>query len=152
MPVAVDREPSTSRRSGARDETAQCSDASDGTLFPMARRRDPDRNKRQTLDERVDAWGESQKAARKNLPKKRARTHRGYRRAVKVELQWGADADPKAIRRKPFEKWAGPNRAAHLARQKARRDSLENIPRRSEEARARRSVRRRCSGGTEAGA
>lgn len=111
-------------------------------MLSVARQRDPERNKQRSLDERVDAWGENQKAARRNLPKKRARTHRGYRRAVKVELQLGDDAEPQAIRRKPFDKWAGPTRADHLAHKEARRAALEDSPRRDEEARIRRSLRR----------
>ena len=108
----------------------------------MARQRDPEREKRRSMDERVDSWGESQKAARKNLPKKRARPHRAYRRAVNVELQLGEDAEATAIRRKSFDKWAGPTRANHLERQAARREALEADPRRSDAARERRSARR----------
>lgn len=121
------------------------SPTSHGTLLRMARQRDPEREKRRSMDERVDAWGESQKAARKNLPKRRARTHRAYRRAVNVELQLGEDADATAIRRKSFDKWAGPARANHLERQAARREALEADPRRSDAARERRSARRTLS-------
>ena len=47
--------------------------------------RDPLREKRLSMNERLDSWGESQKAARKNLPKMRARTHRSYRHQVKTD-------------------------------------------------------------------
>lgn len=95
------------------------------------------------MDERVDSWGESQKAARKNLPKKRAKTHRAFRRAVKAQLQRGEDADPSRVRRKPFMKWVGPKRSVQIAAQTARRDALESNPRKSESARTRRGMRRR---------
>ena len=94
------------------------------------------------MDERVDAWGESQKAARKNIPLKRARTQRAYRRAVAVELVKGDEADPAAIRRKTFYKWAGPTRREHLERQANRRSRFEEAPRRSEGARQRRRLKR----------
>lgn len=109
----------------------------------MAARRDPQREKQRRMDERVDAWGESQKAARKNLTKKRARTHRAYRRAVNAHLQLGENADPTAIRRKPFAKWVGPTRASHLERQAAWREAVAANPRRSKQARVRRAARRR---------
>ena len=99
--------------------------------------------KKRSMGERVDAWGESQKAARKNIPKKRARTQRAYRHAVKAELQAnGEQAEPQAIRRKPFRKWSGPTRATQLERQAGRQAKLRQTLRRSEEARLRRSLRR----------
>jgi hypothetical protein len=88
--------------------------------------------------------GENQKAARKNVPKKRARTHRAHRHAVKTMLRTeGQDADPGTVRRKPFHTWPGATRAVHLERQERRRDEQRAAPRRSEEARRRRSFRRR---------
>ncbi len=94
------------------------------------------------MEERVDAWGESQKAARKNLPLKRARIQRAYRRAVSVELANGEGADTAAIRRKTFRKWAGPRRRNHLEKQAARLEELQTNPRRSDEALERRRQRR----------
>jgi hypothetical protein len=108
----------------------------------VAAKRDRARDKERSTEERVDAWGESQKAARKNLPKKRARSHRAYRHAVKTELAKTEDAEPEAIRRKPFKKWVGPTRGTHLERQEDRREKLQVEPRRSEAARARRGLRR----------
>jgi hypothetical protein len=94
------------------------------------------------MEERVDVWGESQKAARKSIPLKRARIQRAYRRAVAVELVHGDEADPAAIRRKTFYKWAGPTRRQRLERQAGRRAKLQDAPRRSEAARERRRLKR----------
>jgi len=94
------------------------------------------------MAERVDAWGENQKAARRNLPLKRARLQRAYRRAAQVELSRGQDADPGPIRRRLLGKWAGHTRQVHLEQQGGRRERLQNEPRRSAEARARRRATR----------
>lgn len=94
------------------------------------------------MDERVDAGGENQKAARRNLPLKRARIQRAYRHAVQAELRLGEDAEPGALRRKPFCKWGAQTRRFHLDQQRARRQELQVDPRRSEEARRRRKSRR----------
>ena len=113
-----------------------------GNLGRMASRsNDRSRSKQRSLEERVDAWGENQKAARRNLPRKRARIQRAYRRAVAVELANGEEADAGAIRRKPFLKWAGPIRRVHLERQAARRGALQEHPRRTGEARRRRRTK-----------
>ena len=104
--------------------------------------RDPLREKRLSMNERLDSWGESQKAARKNLPKMRARTHRSYRHQVKTELLRGDNAEPAAIRRKLFRKWVGPTRETHVEQAQERRANIELEPRKSEDARARRAGRR----------
>jgi hypothetical protein len=103
---------------------------------------DRPRSKERSKDERIDSGGENQKAARRNLPLKRARIQRAYRHAVKAELSLGEDAEPGAVRRKEFRKWKGPIRRDHLDRQLARRHELQVDPRRSEEARGRRKSRR----------
>lgn len=93
------------------------------------------------MDERVDAWGENQKAARRNVPRKRARIQRAFRRAVNAELQRGEDADPTSVRRETFKTWVGPTRSEHLKRQAARRETLQLNPRRTKAAQARRRKR-----------
>jgi len=111
----------------------------------MARRpRSPQEKKRLALErDRVDSWGESQKAARKNLPLIRARIERAFRRRVKQELSRGDAAQPEKIRRKRWRKWPGPTLATQVEKQLGRRARLEREPRKSEEARLRRATRRR---------
>lgn len=111
--------------------------------------RDRPRSKRRSLDERVDVWGENQKAGRKNAPRKKARIQRAYRRAVTIELANGEDADTGAVRRTWFATWTGPTRRDHLAQQAERRRKLGEEPRRSAQARQRRALRR--SGDSSAG-
>jgi hypothetical protein len=67
--------------------------------------------------DRRNTYGENSKASRKNLPKKRARTHRAYRHAVRQELASKAteispaaadalETRVKEVRREQFKKSA----------------------------------------------
>lgn len=90
--------------------------------------------------DRVDVWGENQKAARKNLPLKRARIERAFRRRVTQELAGGETAEPEKIRRKLWRKWTGPTLGEHIESQRERRADLRDQPRKSEDARRRRTT------------
>lgn len=107
------------------------------------RPRDPKKEKRIALErDRVDQWGESQKAARKKLPKKKALISRAYRKAVSQSLRTAADPDEVAVRRKEFRKWKGPTLGEAIRENTDRRERLQKSPRKSEAARRRRKERR----------
>lgn len=107
------------------------------------RLRDPEREKRLQVRERLDVWGENQKGSRKLIPLARARNARQYRHAVAAALRGGAE--DLTIRRKDWSKWVGPTRAEHLERMAEQRKKLDLTPVRTEETRARRQARRRRS-------
>ena len=111
-----------------------------------ARPRSPQEKKRLALErDRVDQWGENQKAARRNIPKKKALLSRAHRKAVSQGLATATDPDEIAVRRKSLRKWSGPTLGVALQGRCARREATEAMPRKSPEARQRRRALRGSS-------
>ena len=80
----------------------------------MTRRQTPRQKKARDLARRVDMFGENQKSSRKNIPRRRAKLERAYRRRVHLALTRQEDADSADIRREPMWKWPGPTLAEAL--------------------------------------
>jgi len=104
------------------------------------RLRDPEREKRLDLRERVDSWGEAPHSARRNVPLRYARLQRSYRRRVRQALLTAPD--DVAVFRKEWRKWRSAERGDQIVWRREGRAALQAAPRKSAEARRRRSARR----------
>lgn len=109
------------------------------------RRRTPPEKKRLSLERDTPLSAKYPKAFRKHWPRKKAAAERAFRHAQRQSLAAGEE-DP-AIRRHQVRKWPQPRLGEAIAISAERRARLQETPRKSPAARARRARRRRRLGG-----
>ena len=112
----------------------------------MGRRRlTPQQKKRQSLARDTPLAAKYPKGFRKHWPRKKAVAERAFRHAQRQSIAAGND-DP-AVRRRTVRKWPQAKLGETIAANAQRRAGLQETPRKSAEARARRArKRRRISG------
>jgi hypothetical protein len=105
------------------------------------RRRTPPEKKRLSLERDTPLGAKYPKGFRKHWPRKQAAAERAFRHAQRQSLDTGnADA---AVRRRTVRKWSQAKLGEVIAVNAERRAGLQETPRKSAAARARRARKRR---------
>lgn len=92
--------------------------------------------------DRIDIAWNSRHGQRLGRPRRKAGAERTYRHKVRLALRLDPEREPGSIGRKKVSRNPGPTIKEHVEDRAIGREALQEHPRRSEEARQRRSWRR----------